>query len=393
MASSQPPLVTLDDTNPAIVYEPESLWRHLDRQDNVMNNTYAAGFTNATATLVFNGTQMYVFGVILAAPDTGLLVRAPAATFIMDGEAGPSMGSPFDGTTAEYAWQWFSWETLDPGQHTMVMRVDHGDDRSEAEWPFVLDYIQYTPLSSGSAAQTHSLAQPTDATPSIIVESGKGQADVGPIVGGVVGGIAGLALLTFAAFFLFVKRRRRGEGLALSKKEVDLLEQGPKAYVTMHPVSPPTTAAPSTTAAASSDAGGPMRHPPSGPSSTLASLSYENLSLATSLRQLPAKQPLGFPAPATTSATSSRPTTPGPATSSSASLSMPHSHSFQAAPSVKSQSTQQEVQIQGTVAAPRVFHTDSGVRFTPPAMEETSPQDDALSDMAFSEVPPEYTEH
>lgn len=56
MASSQPPLITLDDTNPAIVYEPESLWRHLDRQDNVMNNTYAAGFTNATATLVFNGT-------------------------------------------------------------------------------------------------------------------------------------------------------------------------------------------------------------------------------------------------------------------------------------------------------------------------------------------------
>lgn len=247
MASSPPALVTLDDTDPAIVYQPESLWRHVNRQDSVINGTYAAGYTNATATLVFNGTcpghlrlsrklssprrvcahhtgtQMYVFGVSLP-PDNDVPTRAPIVTFIMDGETEPSQIPPSD-DKVRYAWQWFSWPTLAPGEHTLGMHVDRGYNDSETEWPWVLDYVQYAPLSSNSS----------DATPSITAGASRGRAAVGPIVGGVVGGIAGLTLLALAAFLLFVKRRRRGEGSPVSNKEVDLLEQGARKSHRPHP--------------------------------------------------------------------------------------------------------------------------------------------------------------
>ncbi|OJT09505.1 hypothetical protein TRAPUB_14004 [Trametes pubescens] len=223
--TSSAPLVTLDDTSPAIVYQPESLWRHLNKQDSVMNNTYSAGYTNATATFVFNGTQIFVYGVVLVPPDEpGVLVSLLQATFFVDGSSSGVQGPPLDGVL-RYAWLWYRSSELEPGEHTLLVHVDRGDDKPATTWPWVLDYIQYTPLSSDAATQTQNLSQPTDASPSVTAGLSKGKVAVGSIVGGVLGGIVGLVLPTLAAFVLFVKRRRRGKGLPLSSKEVDLLSE------------------------------------------------------------------------------------------------------------------------------------------------------------------------
>ncbi|KAI0638556.1 hypothetical protein C8Q77DRAFT_1091677 [Trametes polyzona] len=374
------PLLAVDDTSPAIVYEPASQWLHADHKDNVMNGTYSAAYANATATFVFNGTSVALYGVDLLPPDTGKPQRPPVVTFILDGEAtSPQTVAP----ETQYAWLWFKEDGLDPGEHKLVARVDVADPAEL--WPFILDYIQYTPV--GDAAQSQSAAGPT-ASVTDVGAGGTRRTPAGLIAGVVVAGVVGLALLALAIFLLLRRRKaKRGPVTPFPAEDEDLLEKDLK--------SPPSRISipPSTTVSGSTLVGG--SHPP--PSTTqpgqAAPRSYEDSPSRSSpsatvpfLRSLP-----GAAHPRTSSATTAHASAAATAHSLGTlpGIAPPISTSRATRPE-KAQTAarpQTAPRAQEAQSSRRVFHTDSGIRFVPPPEEH-----DAQSEIAFSEVPPEYTE-
>ncbi|KAI0329583.1 hypothetical protein GY45DRAFT_1337426 [Cubamyces sp. BRFM 1775] len=201
MASS--PVILVDDADPAIDYETPELWKHFSEQDSVHGATYSAGFTNATAKLSFNGTSVVVYVAII--PPTGFLVNdimPPSAILTLDGEDPTppvTAGTAANSSDPMYGFPLYTQGNLTAGEHTLEIFVSHGDEGNN--WPFILDYIQYTPVDGPTAGLGESPPSATDNQSSL----------VGPILGGVVGGLVVLSLLAFAVYRWIVKRRQKRE--------------------------------------------------------------------------------------------------------------------------------------------------------------------------------------
>ncbi|KAI0658535.1 hypothetical protein C8Q70DRAFT_174628 [Cubamyces menziesii] len=199
MAST--PVVLVDDADPAIDYETPDLWKHFSHEDSVHGGTYSAGFTNATAKLSFNGTSVEVYVAVI--PPTGSLanvLQPPAAILTLDGDVTLPLIAGSNPSEPMYGFLLFQQANLSASTHTLEIDVAHGDE--ENNWPFILDYIQYAPVDALSAGLGESSPSSADDDSSSLV---------GPILGGVVGGLVVLSLLAFAVYRWIVKRRQNKE--------------------------------------------------------------------------------------------------------------------------------------------------------------------------------------
>ncbi|KAH9899486.1 hypothetical protein C8Q73DRAFT_323529 [Cubamyces lactineus] len=196
MAST--PVVLVDDADPAIDYETPDLWKHLSHQDSVHDATYSAGFTNATAKLSFNGTSVEVYVAVIP-PSVADDIQPPSAILTLDGDATLPLtaGTSSDPSEPVYGFLLFQQTNLSAGAHTLEIAVSHGDE--ENNWPFILDYIQYAPVDVLTADLGESSPSGTGGDSSL----------VGPILGGVVGGLVVLSLFAFAVHRWIVKRRQK----------------------------------------------------------------------------------------------------------------------------------------------------------------------------------------
>ncbi|KAI0329581.1 hypothetical protein GY45DRAFT_860151 [Cubamyces sp. BRFM 1775] len=354
------PVVIVDDADPAISYGTPNFWRHEVHQNNYQDATYSAGFTNASAKFAFNGTTIAVYGAIIQ-PNTTKSVKPPSVRITLDGQSKVFGTTVAEGDTSPvYGYNYFGPANVTAGQHTLEFVVEYGD--MENNFPFILDYIEYTPLS----ASTTSAADGAVASPASTDSTGKHKSSVGPIVGGVIGGIVVLGLVLRAAY-----SRRKRQRLEASSPQPGKEEGVPGSAV-------PNQPAPAV--------------PPMPPA--VGVLSYNNGESYLSPE---------FSVPAPTSAYSSADGAYAPyASSSSSSPHMVHAMSVQGSSYSQASGSAgyppavgrpENVSGKRAPQGPNpsmVYHSDSGMRFAPPDPPQAPPPADAQPDM---EVPPEYTEH
>ncbi|KAM5534428.1 hypothetical protein V8D89_011895 [Ganoderma adspersum] len=195
MGSLQPVIIDDGDLHD-ILYQPANLWAHQQGQ-NYHGSTYSSGFTGATSQFKFNGTNIMVYGAQTPRPTGNKTAIPPSVTFAIDGVIPMVVVSNPDINATQYATQFFNSHTLPAGEHVLQIDVQYGSD----DWPFVLDYLEYTPANVSSV--------PTSSS------SGKQTSHTGPIIGGFLGGAALMGVVALASWFFYKRRRRPGR---LAKK-------------------------------------------------------------------------------------------------------------------------------------------------------------------------------
>ncbi|OSD04468.1 hypothetical protein PYCCODRAFT_1465942 [Trametes coccinea BRFM310] len=389
-------IVNIDDNDTNdIDYQNPSLWQHELSQQNVQAGTYTQGFTNAVAKVTFNGTEVMVFGVANPPPSkNGTL--PPSVTFSIDGGSNNLVSSPTV-KTPQYSYEFYDSGKLSPGEHTLQILVNSGDK----DWPFVLDYIQYVPLSSSSSSLPSSSSSSTLTSPSTSPTSATPNSQksnhVGAIVGGVIGALVGLALLALGLWYYLSRTKREGTFATEEIGKVDLLD-----YVEPKPSVP--SIMPSTTAVDSSYISPeiPFHRPSFAPDSMYApsetgrpfSPEYGSRPSSPKLRR-PATPPAVLPRPGTPPAITQRPATP-PAVFYPPAFYPPGTNPPVVPSPLGKQADADHASVRSAAGPATVFHADSGIRFGPPPAPTTEEEElgtaDAHSDIAISEVPPEYTE-
>ncbi|KAI0832809.1 hypothetical protein BC628DRAFT_1335812 [Trametes gibbosa] len=395
--------VNIDDYDSAdIDYQNPSLWNHQIGQQNVQGGTYTAGFTNAVAKFTFNGSEVLVFGVANPPPANHTNLLAPSISFSIDGGTPNVVSSP-PVKSPQYSYQFYDSHSLPAGQHTLQILVNNGEE----DWPFVLDYIQYSPLLSStpspasSSPGTSASASTTGiSTPSEAANVSHKSHPVGAIVGGVIAGVVGLSLLAFVLWFCFFRVRMQYSYKYHAATKVDLLDQEPKPHVpSIHP---------STTVFESSYAGDerpfPSQHQSYGADSIYASTEPARAFSPDFTSSRPSSPSLG---PGTPPAMLARPGTPpavfhtGPTTT----VLYPPGSTAPVVPSPLGKAAAAAAGGEGDAASVRstapvpvtLFHADSGIRFVPvpPLGQEGDGEYGAAEvhpEVEVSEVPPEYTE-
>ncbi|KAI0329582.1 hypothetical protein GY45DRAFT_1371518 [Cubamyces sp. BRFM 1775] len=349
------PVVIVDDADPAIEYSiTTDLWNHVRTSANAYDATYSAGYENATARLNFSGTFVEVYIVLMLPSD-------PQAVFVIDGAATVPISAGFSTKASGplYNYRMFVSDGLSAGPHTLEIIVYRAD--KQGNWPFVLDYIQYVPLdntATTSGSNTASLSpSPTVTLEASVAEKHRGP-PLGPVVGGLLGGLVFIVLLAFAMYAWLRRRRRRIIAIPHGALTVNSSEQAlePKTFPVIPPA-PPVVASP----------------PPLQLTATRIALS------------VPPGMPLSPTLGAPTSPAIESPTSP------------PTERS--AKPGSRRQLGDAAARLFRSARRPsvRVYHSDSGLRFGPPAArgraeEDPSPENARLDD-EFSEIPPQYTEH
>ncbi|KAI0832793.1 hypothetical protein BC628DRAFT_1348342 [Trametes gibbosa] len=358
-------IVVDDSADSFIKYSPGATWTHLRGQDGVVNNTCSRGYTNATATIVFDGTDIALYGVALPAPignssgsDT---ISPPAVRIVLDGIPASSTVPPYHagGTTPVFGWLWFRESNLERTfGHTLQIVVDFGD----SDWPFILDFIQYTPVGSSTtgtftltAPYSTGLAASDTGAPAA---SGSGGPEphrlaVGPIVGEVIVGIFGLSLIVAVAFLWGRRRGRRvsrPRRVAQSDSEPDLTR----------PMSP----APVSTRAVRH-----LRDPPAPSLSLRASQAY----------------PYSYPTPSETASLSLYPTEETRST-----LSSPHSGSLDLVGIFLAPPSPTSAVPRPRAAKPRLHVARTGRR--PPALGLSNVDEDSEAEALAGWAPPDDVE-
>ncbi|TBU39695.1 hypothetical protein BD309DRAFT_1011845 [Dichomitus squalens] len=232
-----------DRDTSSINYETPSLWFATSDQQ-AADGTVTAGISGAKASFSFTGSAIAVLGVASTVQDS----TPPTVQFALDGVTVQSTTAPNNGSI-DFSFPYLVLDSIKGGQHTLEMAVTDATQ----EYPFALDLILYaasngaTPTASQSVVNTFLPAvtvtgQPTSGA------SGSKSAPVGPIVGGVIGGIAVLVGVGVAIWlFCFRKRNRNGQAYfyATSAKPDELLDDE-EAKPTPYEI-PPQSVAPSST--------------------------------------------------------------------------------------------------------------------------------------------------
>ncbi|KAI0638561.1 hypothetical protein C8Q77DRAFT_1070731 [Trametes polyzona] len=386
--------VDIDDYDAhAIDYQNPSLWSHQVGRQNVQGGTYTAGYTNAVAKLTFSGTEVMVFGVANPPPKNSSSLP-PLLTFFVDGGLPNQVGAPSRLDAPQFSYRFFNSGPLNPGQHTLQILVNNGEN----DWPFVLDYVQYIPLTPSTTASptlasgsSDTLSSDPSATTALLAANlPKKSTNAGAIAGAVVAGIGGLALIICGFWFYFFRlRKRAAEAHNHDVTKVDMFEQG-KAYT-----------------------GGDQSYgrPSYGPNSMYVP-TEPSRAFSSEFMSRPSSPSLSHTRPATPSATPHRPGTP-PVTTSRPGTPLTVLHPIPTtlhppggtAPVVPSplgkpalaEADSASVRSAGPAA---VFHADSGIRFAPSTAAsshgggqvEGRGDGVAFLDVAELDVPPEYTE-
>ncbi|KAI0635889.1 hypothetical protein C8Q77DRAFT_600214 [Trametes polyzona] len=195
-------------------------WGHFTSATSVgLNETYldtaSEGQIGATASMTFTGS--IVAGVAaLPLNLTDPIVRSPPNVSVsIDGSTPETLSVP--PTALDF---FYKNKNLNVGKHTITITVLEETD----DWPFVLDYLVYggpddvtVPIGAtqqvaddGSDADTAGFLQGLLPQIEKAQQSKSDSVPVGPIVGGVIGGIALLTLISLVVWYLFIRPRRRG---------------------------------------------------------------------------------------------------------------------------------------------------------------------------------------
>ncbi|KAI0755323.1 hypothetical protein C8Q80DRAFT_425341 [Daedaleopsis nitida] len=165
--------------------------------------------------LVFVGVgHLIVSGIAYPWLNTG----APTATYTLDDRPPVTLQPPNTAvTTANVGF--FAVHNMSSGQHKLIIHI-----LAEPEWPYVLDYIMYSPDNSDSGAQDGSDSTSSDTPSSSPTSTGGGQtaqetSTINPSnasslshrarAGAIVGVVVGVVLLALLGLYLWYRRRRR----------------------------------------------------------------------------------------------------------------------------------------------------------------------------------------
>ena len=146
---------------------------------------------------------------------------APSSSYSIDDGTSTNFTAPLDIATTQYDKAFFQVQGLSPdSEHTLAVNVLYASDNA----PYLFDYIGYIPLTQPSTTSSMANAPGTGLPiPSANSSSSK---PIGPIIGGVVGGVA-LVLLAAATLYFYISRRRLGRPYFYQTAQVhDMLAQG-----------------------------------------------------------------------------------------------------------------------------------------------------------------------
>ncbi|KAJ7822446.1 hypothetical protein B0H13DRAFT_2126955 [Mycena leptocephala] len=187
---------TVEDTDDSFTYQPATAW-NID-----LSSSLLTGFSNNNGQYAkpSQGAFISVFGPV------GPTISRYAVQ--LDGVA----AGIFNATKAAYTPQvpLYRASNLGGGQHTIQLTSQPGP----AGQVFAIDFVQVSPSSTvkgggaGSGGATANASANTSATVSG-TSAGASKSNTGPIVGGVIAGLAVLAILAFLGFFLLRRKRRR----------------------------------------------------------------------------------------------------------------------------------------------------------------------------------------
>jgi len=170
------------------------------------NNTITATPTiGASLSFTFAGSQAWLYGALLNVTDAnGELTSYPTAEYSIDGVSAGSQ-KPWIDTTGAVVY--FQTPKLADADHKIDINVTSANSTDQ----FILDFFLITPSTGGvhSGIET-SRSAPAPSSTSGIVTTEEEETPVGAIVGGVVGGIAGIAILAILAWYFLRKRSRGG---------------------------------------------------------------------------------------------------------------------------------------------------------------------------------------
>ena len=133
-----------------------------------------------------------VYGAQTPRPAGNKTAIPPSVTFAIDGVIPMVVVSNPDINATQYATQFFNSHTLPAGEHVLQIDVQYGSD----DWPFVLDYLEYTPANVSTVSSSP--------------DSGKQTSHTGPIIGGFLGGATLVGAVALASWFFYKRRRRPG---------------------------------------------------------------------------------------------------------------------------------------------------------------------------------------
>ncbi|KIY70436.1 hypothetical protein CYLTODRAFT_392047 [Cylindrobasidium torrendii FP15055 ss-10] len=212
---------TIDDTNgdsdsgKVPIYNPSEAWAGLDctgcaiRPDRslVFDRTLTAATYNPDmdsmdVTFSFTGTDIWVYFVLANDQGNGVTTSTDC-NFTLDGKlAGHFQHAPTNSTALEYNTLVFAANGLKQQSHDLIISTS---GIQENQW-VAFDRAIYTFDSdaASSSSGTTSGSSPTNTSNPSTDSNNK----TGPIVGGVIGGLVGLAGIALALFF-FMKRRRQ----------------------------------------------------------------------------------------------------------------------------------------------------------------------------------------
>ncbi|KAI0792662.1 hypothetical protein C8Q75DRAFT_731282 [Abortiporus biennis] len=194
MSDDNLPSMIVDDQDTRIHYS--SPWVPEYSVQSANNNTVTYTTTPGSSfTFEFDGTRVVVYGTYL--PLNGSKTP-PTARYIVDG------GSPIIITNPTVQQDIVTQPFWDSGviqshHHVLAIVIDDVNEDS----PYVFDYLAFAPQDIATAPTAFASSTPASAD---IADFGSSN-HAGAIVGGVIGGVAFLAVI---ALVFFVFRRRRG---------------------------------------------------------------------------------------------------------------------------------------------------------------------------------------
>ncbi|KAF7361043.1 Right-handed parallel beta-helix repeat-containing protein [Mycena sanguinolenta] len=128
--------ILIDDNDPLVQYSPPKGWLREGRPPEFDNTTHASATPGDTATLVFEGTSISVYGTLTPGSEQSRL------NFSIDGAVMDSVPAPIVPTTVQNQLFWKS-PVLSEAQHTLVVTNDQDLNRT-----FFLDYFIYITTST-----------------------------------------------------------------------------------------------------------------------------------------------------------------------------------------------------------------------------------------------------
>ncbi|KAF8998482.1 hypothetical protein BDZ89DRAFT_1083191 [Hymenopellis radicata] len=198
-------LVRVDDSDvSSIQYSNDPGWFAAGSANEFNHTTHGTRNAGATATFVFNGTFVQVYGTIPAAGTSG--DPDPVSTFSIDAGSSATF-APTPGRDDVFQQVMFQSADLQAAEHTLVI-----NSTIDLSW-FWLDYIVYTPLEeedvsrSLSPSSSASATRTATSTSTVAVSSSKSSAPPA-IIGGTLGGLAALVVLGCLIGFLCYRSRR-----------------------------------------------------------------------------------------------------------------------------------------------------------------------------------------